>query len=380
MAIFLHILTTYSTCSDRNQNFDVDRGWHLSHPTTTSPDDIITNFHDRWARPVILAIFFTYFNYLFNLVRPQSKFRRWQRSTPVASDNYVSRRHFHQFSWPLSSTCNIGNFFLHILTTYSTWSDCKQNFDVDRGRLLSHPTTTSPDDIFTNFHDRWARPVILAFFLHILTTYSTWSDRNQNFDVDRGRHLSHPTTTSPERHFHQFSWPLSSTCNIGIFCLHILTTYSSWSDRNQNFDVDRGRHLSHPTTTSPDDIFTNFHDRWARPVILAIFLHILTTYSTRSDRNQNFDVDRGWHLSHPTTTSPDDIITNFHDRWARSVILAIFFLHILTTYSTWSERNQNFDVDRGRHLSHPTTTSPNDIFTNFHDRWARHVILAILFT
>ena len=138
-----------------NPNFDVACRRHLSHQTSTSPDDIPTNFYDRRAREVIqIGDFF----YLFgSLVRPIHDDNAeistlLGASAPDASDNYNPRRHSHQF----------------IMTVR-------------------------------------ARPVILAIFLHIFVSYSIYTYDNPNFDVACRRHHIASDKSVPRRHSHQFS-------------------------------------------------------------------------------------------------------------------------------------------------------------------------------
>ena len=181
-------------------------------------------FSWSWSSTCNFGDFFTYFCSLFDLYIWQSKFRRCPSSAPIVSDNYIPRRHSHQFSWPWSSTCNFGDFFTYFCSLFdlyiwqSKFRRCPSSAPIVSDNYIPrrHPHQFSwPWSSTCNFGD------FLTYFCSLFDLY-IWQSKFRRCPS------SGPIVSDnyiPRRHSHQFSWSWSSTCNFGDFLTYFCSLF-----------------------------------------------------------------------------------------------------------------------------------------------------------
>ncbi|KAH3727982.1 hypothetical protein DPMN_053928 [Dreissena polymorpha] len=322
-------------------------GGHVFSPICTifklvrdiNKTNVLTNFHDDWAKIVTSRVFTSHINILAGTI--------FELNSHIKETNVLTKFHenwaknvnsivftcFHYIHIEKNAPPTGGHVFLPI------WTIFKLVRDINKTNVL------------TNFHDDWAK---------IVTSRPCYSTDRTIFELN-----SHIKETNVLTKFHE-NWAKNVTSRV-FTCFHYIHIEKNVPPT--------GSHVFSPIWTifklvrdiNKTNVLTNFHDDWAKLVTSRVFTsHVIQLKGTIFELN-----------SHIKKTN---VLTKFHENWAKNVTSRVFtcvhYIHI--------EKNAPL---AGGHVFSPIWTifklvqdiNKTNVLTNVHDDWAK-IVTSRVFT
>ncbi|KAH3713565.1 hypothetical protein DPMN_073357 [Dreissena polymorpha] len=329
--------------------------------------NVLTKFHENWAKKPCLSPIWTIFEFVrhINKTNVLTNFHDdWAKI--VTSRPYYStdRNHFHVIQlietiFELNSHIKETN----VLTKFhENWAK-KKNAPPTGSHVYhrSGPFSNSSrhinkTNVLTNFHDDWAKNVTSRVYTsHVIQLTETIFELN-----------SHIKETNVLTKFHE-NWAKNVTSRV-FTCLNYIHI-----EKNAPPTGGHVYHLSRP--------FSNLSEVSIKPMFLPTFMMIGQKLKTAPLWQPCYSTDRNHFRTQLSYQGNKiNVLTKFHENWAKNVTSRVFtcfyYIHI--------EKNA---PPTGSHVFSPIWTifelvrdiNKTNVLTNFHDDWAK-IVTSRVFT
>ncbi|KAH3828233.1 hypothetical protein DPMN_130186 [Dreissena polymorpha] len=312
--------------------------------------NVLTNFHDNWTKIVTSRVFTSHVIQLTGTIL--------ELYSRIKETNVLTK--FHE-NWAKNVTSRVFTCFHYI--------HIEKNAPPTGGQVFSPIWTIfelvrdiNKTNVLTNFHDNWTKIVTSRVF-----TRKT---------APPGSHVIQLTGTILELHsriketnvltkFHE-NWAKNVTSRV-FTCFHYIHI-------EKNAPPTGGQVFSPIWTIfelvrdiNKTNVLTNFHDNWTKIVTSRVFTsHVIQLTGTM--------------LELYSRIKETNVLTKFHENWAKNVTSRVFtcfhYIHI--------EKNA---PPTGGHVFSPIWTifelvrdiNKTNVLTNFHDDWAK-IVTSRVFT